>query len=252
MDNKFTIVHVADGGVLVDSSDWSCSRFNRASRFYDGGKGGYAYPGENGPQYLPTTSFMPSRTPNCGNCGSNQYMLPYDGRFNVCIACNNQKKDEGVRRPMMTSGPQAAISSKGLIVEKISRETTSMLHSPQRKARLEANKMVLYHQTEREVALAIVHDQNMFRGSGGLGGAAIYFATSPEHTQHKTANHFGAILKATVLLGRVKTIAKTGDSGMNLTQLTEEGYDSVLIPRDNGYEYVIYHPDQVQNIQIHY
>jgi hypothetical protein len=36
-----------------------------------------------------------------------------------------------------------------------------------------------------------------------------------------------------------------------LSVLTSEGYDSALIPRDHGDEYVVYHTDQVKDIRLY-
>eukprot|EP00484_Ammonia_sp_Unknown_P018055 CAMPEP_0197026734 /NCGR_PEP_ID=MMETSP1384-20130603/6764_1 /TAXON_ID=29189 /ORGANISM="Ammonia sp." /LENGTH=103 /DNA_ID=CAMNT_0042455455 /DNA_START=282 /DNA_END=593 /DNA_ORIENTATION=- len=44
----------------------------------------------------------------------------------------------------------------------------------------------------------------------------------------------------------MKTISKTGDASLNGYKLNQQGYDSVCIPRDNGYEYVVYHTDQIK------
>ena len=88
----------------------------------------------------------------------------------------------------------------------------------------------------------------MNRGSTGLAGGGIYFATSAAATGHK-AHKSGVILCCKVLLGRVKTIAPGGDGSITFRQLQQEGYDSVKIPRANGTEFVVYNSDQVVNIR---
>ena len=54
---------------------------------------------------------------------------------------------------------------------------------------------------------------------------------------------------ATVKLGRVKRISPYGDKSITFSNLLEEGYDSVHIPRGGGDEYVVYNWDQVTNIR---
>lgn len=115
--------------------------------------------------------------------------------------------------------------------------------------RLRSNQMTLYHQTDSEAAAKIAQSGKMLRGSTGLAGGGIYFATSKEHTQHK-ALHFGKMLTCNVMLGNVKVISKYGDSSITFKKLISEGYDSVCIPRDNGYEYVVYNHDQVSILNI--
>jgi len=255
--SSLTSVYVAGIGMVCDSADWSVSRLNPSSRYYDGGRGGYAYPGPSGPQLLPTHHSMGSRfgSVKCGNCGSSQYMVPAGGII-YCQACQQAKRSaappSGGRAyyPLSMHGPQLGVSLKdGSVVESISAATTSSMKSDDRKRRLQANVRTLYHQTSSSLALSIVHDQNMSRGTSGLAGAGIYFAESPQATERKAVLH-GAILAATVALGNVKTISKYGDASASLSSLIHEGYDSVCIPRDAGYEYVVYHHDQVSNIRI--
>jgi len=108
----------------------------------------------------------------------------------------------------------------------------------------------LYHQTSKEVAGKILQENRMLRGQGGLAGGGIYFATSQADTNHKAHQH-GIVLLCRVHLGRVKTISASGDSSITFTSLQREGYDSVLIPRQNGMEYVVYNCDQVLDIEQH-
>jgi hypothetical protein len=107
--------------------------------------------------------------------------------------------------------------------------------------------MTLYHQTDPSAADSILRDQRMLRGSGGMAGGGIYFATSPSDTQHKAKSH-GVILSVKVRLGKIKTISSGGDTSITFTSLQREGYDSVKIPRPGGTEYVVYNYDQCSQI----
>ncbi|CAJ1387809.1 unnamed protein product [Effrenium voratum] len=87
----------------------------------------------------------------------------------------------------------------------------------------------------------------MLRGQGGLAGGGIYFAESPAEARRK-ANQRGAMLKATVRVGRMKVVQRQGST--TFTQLVSEGYDSVkILGRDSGTEYVVYNCAQVTNIR---
>mmetsp|Transcript_10546 Transcript_10546/g.19151 ORF Transcript_10546/g.19151 Transcript_10546/m.19151 type:complete len:247 (-) Transcript_10546:18-758(-) len=103
---------------------------------------------------------------------------------------------------------------------------------------------LLYHQTSAEVASAILESGNMHCGNRGLAGGGIYFAETPEHTDHK-AKKKGAVLECAVRLGRVKRLSAGGDKSITYESLKEEGYDSVCIARRNGLEYVVYDSAQV-------
>lgn len=109
--------------------------------------------------------------------------------------------------------------------------------------------LTLYHQTDPETAKLIVDSQVFKPGEVGLAGGGIYFATSPEHTNHKARSR-GTILRAKVKLGSVLELSKTGDRKMNLKKLLAQNKDSVLIRRENGIEYVVYVSDQVFDIEI--
>lgn len=122
--------------------------------------------------------------------------------------------------------------------------THSRPKDQERQNRLNANTKTLYHQTSREAAETILACGTMFRGSDGLAGGGIYFATDPVHTEHK-AEHKGVILECRVRLGNVKEITTAGDSTITFRSLTKEGFDSVLVPRVRGHEYVVYNLDQV-------
>ena len=119
----------------------------------------------------------------------------------------------------------------------------------QRDQRLNSNIKTLYHQTDHDSANKILNSGYMLRGSSGLGGGGIYFATSVHHTNHKAIKK-GVVLRCKVKLGKVKQISKYGDYDITFDKLSSEGYDSVLIPRDNGHEYVVYNWDQVEAIGV--
>lgn len=194
-----------------------------------------------------------SRT--CRNCGSNQHMMAVSFDLVMCAACQLAKKRDAeangnAPRPLSLWGPQLGISVRGNVLEDISASTSSTLRGSNRMQRLRSNQRTLYHQTTPEVARLIVHEQQMQRGDRGMAGGAIYFATSAADTAHKATQH-GTVLAATVLLGMVKTLPKDGDKDLTLSVLTSEGYDSALIPRDHGYEYVVYHTDQVKDIRLY-
>lgn len=123
--------------------------------------------------------------------------------------------------------------------EELEKRSRRLEHSPAK---------VLYHQTSKDSAKAILDSNKMLRGSSGLAGGGIYFATTPEHTNHKALAK-GVILECEVVLGDIKTVPKSGDSSMCFRKLIHESKDSVLIPRDNGHEYVIYSHDQVVSIR---
>jgi co-chaperonin GroES (HSP10) len=108
---------------------------------------------------------------------------------------------------------------------------------------------VLYHQTSFESAFHILKTQEFKRGSNGLAGPGIYFATKPENTNHK-ARHKGVILKANVCLGKSLVINKNGQNIDPIEDLYMKGYASAEIPR-NGTEYVVYETRQILSIEIH-
>jgi len=114
----------------------------------------------------------------------------------------------------------------------------------QRKARLSQNAKILYHQTAPNFADVIIKSKQMKRGSTGMAGGGIYFACSPQETEKK-AHSKGVILKCLVKLGNTKTIHVNGDNTINFLGLLTQSYDSVLIPRPGGIEYVVYNYDQV-------
>lgn len=107
---------------------------------------------------------------------------------------------------------------------------------------------VLYHQTDAAAADAITRSGKMRRGTGGLAGGGIYFATCLQDTDRK-AHRKGAYLECRVELGRVKHISANGDASITYRSLKGQGFDSVLIPRPNGHEYVVYSWDQVKEVR---
>ena len=108
---------------------------------------------------------------------------------------------------------------------------------------------VLYHQTSKRIADIILNTQVMKPGTAGVAGGGIYFATTPELTEHK-AHRKGVILEARVSLGRVHELDRDGDHQMSLSKLQQMGYDSVCINRghSSGLEYVVYEPERVLEI----
>ena len=67
-----------------------------------------------------------------------------------------------------------------------------------------------------------------------MAGGGIYFAVSVADTDHKALAH-GPVLECRVKLGRVKTIARSGDRTITFKTLLDEGYDSVLIHRSGAW-----------------
>ena len=109
----------------------------------------------------------------------------------------------------------------------------------------------LFHQTSSSSADAITSSQHFKSGSGGMAGPGIYFATNPYATDRKAHQH-GSILQADVYLGKTKTISSNGDKTLNGQKVSQQGYDSVQIPRKGGFwgkEYVVYDGNQVSNIK---
>jgi len=150
----------------------------------------------------------------------------------------------------VVSCPRCGHSSGKTVLEHIQGidGTSTRVDTSSRNNRLESNVRTLYHQTSPEFAAEIIRTQRMKRGNPGLAGSGIYFAESAQETEHK-AHQKGAMLRATVRLGRVKTVSANGDSSVTFASLQAEGYDSVRIPRPGGTEYVVYNWDQVTSIQ---
>ena len=114
----------------------------------------------------------------------------------------------------------------------------------------------VYHQTGETAAIAILKSQNMLRGSNGLVGGGIYFASAPPQTRGK-AHDTGVMLKCTVQLGNPKNVDATKYRNTNVSwpkfthsSLKNDGFDSVMITGlDTGVEFVVYNSSQVRTIE---
>ena len=116
-------------------------------------------------------------------------------------------------------------------------------------ARIEASPTVtLYHQTSSAAATAILSTQLMLPGRTGLVGGGIYFAKSPVDTYHKAIQK-GETLKCQVKLGRSKLVPPSGDRSITRDSLALEDYDSVLVHRPGGDEYVVYDSSQIVSVE---
>jgi len=120
----------------------------------------------------------------------------------------------------------------------------SSSHTSERDRRLDGNVKTLYHQTD-EAGSRAIRQEGFRRGESGIAGPGIYFAESAADTNHK-AHHKGIMLTNDVRLGRVKRIQPEGDRSITFSSLQREGYDSVMIPRPGGTEYVVYNRDQAE------
>lgn len=118
-----------------------------------------------------------------------------------------------------------------------------------RKRLQDGPELVLYHQTGKEAVAAIRETNRMKCGTRGWAGGGIYFATNERDTKAK-ARTKGYMVIAKVRLGNVKVISATGDRNITFTSLILDNFDSVLIPRPNGDEYVVYCYDQVEILRI--
>lgn len=115
-------------------------------------------------------------------------------------------------------------------------------------ARVGGASRVLYHQTSRAARDDIVASNRMMRGRTGLAGGGIYFAESPEETEHK-AHYRGWIIQARVRLGRAKVFdGAAAQRSFTFSELRRDGYDSVEIVGRRGREFVVYNWDQVEVI----
>jgi hypothetical protein len=120
----------------------------------------------------------------------------------------------------------------------------------QRSDRIRGNVAELFHQTSAESCRLIVEANAMKRGSSGIAGGGIYFATSLRETMHK-AHHHGFVLCCRVKLGSVdRWLGTKIDSGVTFNSLLRHGRDSVFIPRPGGDEYIVYSSDQVQLLRV--
>lgn len=89
--------------------------------------------------------------------------------------------------------------------------------------------MTLYHQTSDDAARSIMAANGVLRpGSGGMFGAAIYFAKSTQATDRK-AHKKGVYLQATVTVG-ISLVARKALREMNGKISHALGCDSVFAP----------------------
>ena len=111
-------------------------------------------------------------------------------------------------------------------------------------------RRILHHWTSKENWAKIVSDNyKMKRGSSDcLAGSGIYFASQYYDCDHK-AKFCDISIVAIVKIGKVKEIDPRGQRGITYSSLKKEGYDSVLIPRNGGDEYVVYSWDQVEIVK---
>jgi len=116
-----------------------------------------------------------------------------------------------------------------------------------RDTRLNGNVKILYHQTDEDGARGVLKTRFQRGKPTCLAGSGIYFAESAEDTDHK-AHQKGIMLTVRVRLGRVKRIQPEGDRSITFSSLLSDGYDSVMIPRPGGTEYVVYNSDQAEVI----
>ena len=156
----------------------------------------------------------------------------------------------------MTGNPQITLGFGGpfdevLPDEKYPKPTAEQL-TAWRKRLKENGTKILYHQTSTQIAEKILNSNKMIRGTSGLAGGGIYFATTPEHTDHKALQK-GSILECEVALGNIYQTESYGDSSLSFRKLLSmnPSYDSVLIPRKNGYEYVVYSWEQVKSVKMY-
>ena len=152
---------------------------------------------------------------------------------------------------MITTGNLQITFLRGEVIPNRSYPKPTAKQMSEHKRRIDAGPTkILYHQTSKEAANNILATQEMLRGSSGLAGGGIYFAATPEHTDHKALQK-GKILECEVALGRTHKTDCYGDSSLSFRKLLSlnKGYDSVLIPRENGVEYVVYNKHQVKKIR---
>lgn len=112
--------------------------------------------------------------------------------------------------------------------------------------------MQVYHQTSPEIAKLIL--ASAFRpGTRGWCGGAIYFAVTPGQTYEKaigTDSHMGAIIEATVDVGRVLNMLPECDQNMTAAILASEGYDSISFNPGDGDEVVLYDSSRVLSMRL--
>jgi hypothetical protein len=113
-----------------------------------------------------------------------------------------------------------------------------------------SEKLVLYHATNREAAIAIARTRQMQPGMGGLFGPGIYFAETPEIARFKSQHGNGsawAMVTAEVDLG-VPLIITGENQTMDLKILRTMGRDSVIGKRHarSALEFVVYESSRVK------
>jgi len=99
----------------------------------------------------------------------------------------------------------------------------------------------------------------MMPGAKGVAGGGIYFAETPQDTNHK-AEHRGFMIKARVYIGKpdeILMVPHPGDPSLNKRELKRRGakkgktYKSVQVNRRGGKEIVIYTWDQASIISVY-
>ncbi|CAF1295949.1 unnamed protein product [Didymodactylos carnosus] len=107
------------------------------------------------------------------------------------------------------------------------------------------NQIVIgFHQTSKEAAYSIA--KNGFSVSTqGMMGRGVYFALSINHTEFK-ANQYGAIICATVNLGKVLRIERR-QVPVDI-DVRAQNYDSVYCDHPNGYdEFCVRRPQRIES-----
>jgi hypothetical protein len=109
--------------------------------------------------------------------------------------------------------------------------------------------MNVYHATSRIAAVSIYQNKDMRPGSGGMLGAGIYFADTPQSAQNKSRfgkNKFAIIIYASVNFGTA-LVLDAPCRGMNSVMLTKRGTQSVKGRQgpNHPWEFVAYRSDQV-------
>ncbi|CEL95762.1 unnamed protein product [Vitrella brassicaformis CCMP3155] len=105
----------------------------------------------------------------------------------------------------------------------------------------------LYHQTDGPSGAAIQASREMFPGTGGRLGGAIYFAPDIPTTD-RLAHRKGYVVTARVFLGRQKVISSQQATQHTFESLRREGYDSVFVQDRN--EYAVFHKDHVKVMSV--
>ena len=127
-----------------------------------------------------------------------------------------------------------------------------------RDTRLSQNVMILFHVTTVESACEMIESESVrsnrsvLKGSQGMEDGGIHFSISKEDAKQNSKHH-NVVLKCSVKLGRVKIIERSGDITTAKTMITfilllREGFDSVVIERQNEIDYVVHNEDQVEII----